>query len=56
MNSEISQIISLSAGDAGKSIDVRNVIDWQSKEVSLKARFPTKVTNEFATYGLTLQQ
>lgn len=52
MNSEISQIISLSAGDAGKSIDVRNVIDWQSKEVSLKAAFPTKVTNEFATYGL----
>jgi alpha-mannosidase len=52
MNSEISQVISLSAGDAGKSIDVMNVIDWQSKEVSLKAAFPTKVTNEFATYSL----
>jgi alpha-mannosidase len=52
MNSEISQIISLSAGEAGKVIDVRNVIDWQSKEVSLKAAFPTKVINEFATYSL----
>ena len=52
MNSEISQIINLSAGEAGKVIEVRNVIDWQSKEVSLKAAFPTKVTNEFATYSL----
>jgi alpha-mannosidase len=52
MNSEISQVISLSAGEAGKVIEVRNVIDWQSKEVSLKAAFPTKVTNEFATYSL----
>jgi Alpha-mannosidase len=52
MNSEISQVISLSAGEAGKVIEVRNVIDWQSKEVCLKAAFPTKVTNEFATYSL----
>lgn len=51
-NSEITQIISLAAGDAGKRIEVRNKIDWQSKEVSLKAAFPTTVTNEFATYSL----
>lgn len=51
-NSEITQIISLAAGDAGKRIEVSNKIDWQSKEVSLKAAFPTTVTNEFATYGL----
>ena len=51
-NSEISQIISLAAGEAGKRIEVSNKIDWQSKEVSLKAAFPTTVTNEFATYGL----
>ena len=51
-NSEISQIFSLAAGDAGKVIEVRNKIDWQSKEVSLKAAFPTTVTNEFATYSL----
>ena len=51
-NSEIIQIISLSAGEAGKVIEVWNKIDWQSKEVSLKATFPTTVVNEFATYGL----
>lgn len=51
-NSEISQIISLALGEAGKVIEVRNKIDWQSKEVSLKAAFPTTVVNEFATYSL----
>lgn len=52
LNSEITQIISLAAGEAGKTIVVSNKIDWQSKGVSLKAAFPTTVTNEFATYGL----
>ena len=51
-NSEITQIISLAAGDAGKVVEVRNKIDWQSKEVSLKAAFPTTMVNEFATYSL----
>jgi alpha-mannosidase len=51
-NSEITQIISLAAGEAGKVIEVKNEIDWQSKEVSLKAAFPTTVVNEFATYSL----
>ncbi len=51
LNSEITQIISLSAGEAGKRIEVKNTIDWQSKGVSLKAAFPTTVSNEFATYG-----
>jgi alpha-mannosidase len=52
LNSEISQIISLAAGEAGKVIEVKNEIDWQSKEVSLKAAFPTSVSNELATYSL----
>ena len=52
LNSEITQIISLAAGDAGKCIEVNNKIDWQSKGVSLKAAFPTTLSNEFATYGL----
>lgn len=52
MNSEITQIISLAAGEPGKVIEVKNEIDWQSKEVSLKAAFPTTVVNEFATYSL----
>lgn len=51
-NSEIKQIISLAAGEAGRVIEVKNKIDWQSKEVSLKAAFPTSVVNEFATYSL----
>ncbi len=51
-NSEITQVISLAAGDAGKRIEVNNKLDWQSKGVSLKASFPTTAVNEFATYGL----
>ncbi|MCX6326580.1 MAG: glycosyl hydrolase-related protein [Bacteroidia bacterium] len=52
LNSEITQVISLSAGEPGKVIEVGNEIDWQSKEVSLKAAFPTTVVNELATYSL----
>ena len=33
-------------------VEVNNEIDWQSKEVSLKAAFPTTVVNELATYSL----
>lgn len=51
-NSEITQIISLASGEAGNVIEVKNKIDWQSKEVSLKAAFPTNAVNEFATYSL----
>jgi alpha-mannosidase len=51
-NSEITQIVSLAAGEAGKRIEVANKIDWQSTGVSLKAAFPTTVGNEMATYGL----
>ncbi len=51
-NSEITQLISLAGGEAGKVIVVSNKIDWQSRAVSLKAAFHTSVTNEFATYSL----
>jgi alpha-mannosidase len=51
-NSEISQIYSLATGEAGKHLEVTNKIDWQSKEVSLKAAFPLTVHNENATYNL----
>jgi alpha-mannosidase len=51
-NSCIDQIISLAAGEAGKQIEVVNKIDWQSKEVSLKASFPLTVSNERAAYNL----
>ena len=51
-NSEITQLYSLAAGDAGKRLEVSNKIDWQSREVSLKASFPLAVSNENATYNL----
>ena len=51
-NSEIVQLFSLAAGDAGKRLEVTNKIDWQSREVSLKASFPLAVSNENATYNL----
>jgi alpha-mannosidase len=51
-NSVITQLFSLSAGDAGKRLEVTNKIDWQSREVSLKASFPLAVSNENATYNL----
>lgn len=52
MNSDIVQIVSLSAGEAGKRVEVNNKVDWQSKGVSLKASFPLTVSNEMATYNL----
>jgi alpha-mannosidase len=51
-NSEITQFYSLSVGEAGKRLEVTNKIDWQSREVSLKASFPLSVSNENATYSL----
>jgi alpha-mannosidase len=51
-NSIITQTLSLAAGGAGKHLEVTNKIDWQSRDVSLKASFPLTVSNENATYNL----
>ncbi len=51
-NSKIEQYYSLSSGEAGKRLEITNKIDWQSREVSLKASFPLAVSNENATYNL----
>jgi len=51
-NSEIDQIVSLSAGEAGKRVEVSNKVDWQSRGVSLKASFPLTASNDSATYNL----
>ncbi|MEA4841150.1 MAG: glycoside hydrolase family 38 C-terminal domain-containing protein [Bacteroidales bacterium] len=51
-NSEITQLVSLAAGEAGKRLEVANKINWQSREVSLKASFPLTASNENATYNL----
>jgi len=51
-NSFIRQRVSLAAGQAGKRVEVANMIDWQSTGVSLKASFPFTAENENATYNL----
>lgn len=51
-NSSIRQRISLTAGEAGKRIEIGNLADWQSRGVSLKAAFPLTVSNSEATYNL----
>lgn len=51
-NSEIIQIYRLAIGQTGKHFEVINRVDWQSKEVSLKASFPLAVNNTMATYNL----
>jgi len=51
-NSEISQIVSLSAGNPGKRVEITNKINWQSTGVSLKASFPFVADNENATYNI----
>jgi len=48
------QRISLSAGDGGKRVEFGNVIDWRTKESSLKATFPLTATNQMATYNLDI--
>ncbi len=49
-NSIITQKVCLAAGDAGRRVEIHNDIDWQSKEVILKAAFPLTVSNSSATY------
>jgi alpha-mannosidase len=49
--SRFTQIIRLSAGDAGKRVEFGNVIDWNTKESNLKATFPLTASNRMATYN-----
>jgi len=51
-NSNFIQLISLTAGE--EVIIIRNLVKWQSKEVSLKASFPLTASNPVATYNLGL--
>jgi len=45
------QTIRLAAGEAGRRIEFRNVIDWRGKEAHLKALFPLTASNPKATYN-----
>jgi alpha-mannosidase len=49
--SKFVQTISLSLGDAGKSVEFANVVDWNTKEANLKATFPLAASNQMATYN-----
>src|SRR5271155_5599470 len=45
------QTVRLSAGDAGGRVEFANVIDWNTRESSLKAIFPLTASNQMATYN-----
>jgi alpha-mannosidase len=49
--STFTQTIRLSAGGAGKRVEVGNVIDWNTRESNLKATFPLTASNLMATYN-----
>ncbi len=49
--SKFTQTIRLSAGDAGKRVEFKNTIDWNTKESNLKATFPLTPSNKTATYN-----
>ena len=53
-NSIFTQEIRLASGDAGRRVEFKNVIDWQSRGCSLKAAFPLTVNSSVATYNLML--
>ncbi len=44
------QTIRLASGKAGDRVDFANVIDWQTRQSSLKAAFPFKNANPVASY------
>ncbi len=45
------QTIRLSAGDAGKRVELENAVDWNTRESNLKATFPLSASNRMATYN-----
>ncbi len=45
------QTIRLSAGDAGKRVEIANAVDWNTRESNLKATFPLASSNQMATYN-----
>jgi len=49
--SRFTQVIRLSAGDAGKRVEFGNIIDWNTKESNLKVTFPLSASNHVATYN-----
>jgi len=50
--SKFVQTIMLAAGDAGKRVEIGNVVDWKTKESNLKAVFQLTASNRMATYNM----
>jgi len=50
-NSIVKQQIRLSSGEAGRRVEFKNDIDWQSDSCALKATFPLTASNPKATYN-----
>lgn len=50
-NSIVTQSIRLARGSAGRRVEFKTEIDWQSPECALKASFPLTVSNPQATYN-----
>jgi alpha-mannosidase len=49
--SKFVQTVSLAAGDPGNRVEIGNAIDWNTREVNLKAVFPLTAYNHVATYN-----
>ncbi len=49
--SRFEQTIRLSAGDGGNRIEIANAIDWKTSAAALKATFPLRAANPYATYN-----
>jgi alpha-mannosidase len=49
--SRFSQIVRLSAGDAGNRVEFLDTVDWRTLAANLKAVFPLAASNENATYN-----
>jgi alpha-mannosidase len=50
--SKFVQTIMLAAGDGGKRVEIKNDVDWNTRESNLKAVFPLTAQNQLATYNL----
>jgi alpha-mannosidase len=48
------QTVSLSAGDAGNRVEVKDAIDWRGLNSNLKVAFPLSASNRNATYNQDL--
>lgn len=46
------QTVMLASGDTGKRLEIKNAVDWNTRESNLKAVFPLTAHNQEATYNM----